>query len=193
MSLRILGGALRNRLLKSPKGIKTRPTLAIMRKATFDIVQFKIEGAQFLDLFAGSGAMGIEALSRGAAFSTFVDQDRSAVHCLKDNLQLLHLEDKTQLLSSDIWHALRYLLKKKASFDIIYIDPPYKMSQNTPLLQELLTFIDTHRLLNTKGALFIEESTPPTLPSDSLSLKALSYIDSRTFSHSILHQYQASY
>ena len=94
MGLRILGGTFRNRLLKSPKGEQTRPTLAVMRKSVFDILQTQIEGAAFLDLYAGSGAMGLEALSRGASHATFVDANRFALSCIEDNICLLKVENQ---------------------------------------------------------------------------------------------------
>ena len=94
MSLRIIAGEFRNRLLKSPKSLQTRPTLAILRKAVFDILQPYIHQAHFLDLFAGSGLMGIEALSRGASHTTFVDNDRNAIRCIRENISLLNLQKR---------------------------------------------------------------------------------------------------
>ena len=91
MTLRIIGGKFKGRLIKTPKGEKTRPTSAILRKAVFDICQNQITDARFLDLFAGSGAMGLEALSRGASHATFVERDKHSVSCLKENLALLNL------------------------------------------------------------------------------------------------------
>ncbi len=188
MSLRIIGGRFRNRLLKTPKGDKTRPTLAIMRKAVFDMLQFSLPDASFLDLFAGSGIMGIEALSRGAAHATFVDKDRHALSCIKDNLELLQLTDQADILACDAKVALQQCAKKKLTYDIIYIDPPYKLSQTTPLLTELLHFIDTHQLLNPEGTLLVEETTPASL--NHFSSPHLRFIDSRQFSDSILHQFR---
>jgi 16S rRNA (guanine966-N2)-methyltransferase len=189
MTLRIIGGTFRGRLLLAPKGHKTRPTLAIMRKAVFDMLQFTIPGARFLDLFAGSGLMGIEALSRGAERVVFIDNDRSAIRCIEENLQLLKVKEKAELYLLDATAALQRLVKKKAVFDVIYIDPPYKLSQETPILQELLEFIDTHSLLAEQGTVLIEETTPPKLLS-TLQLTALHFVDTRQFSDSVLHQYR---
>lgn len=189
MSLRIIGGTFRNRLLKAPKGQKTRPTLAILRKSVFDMLQFTIDGASFLDLFAGSGLMGIEALSRGASTAVFIDQDRSAVRCIEENIKFLHLEHKVEVRLMDAMNALQQFAKKKRTFDVIYIDPPYQLSQQTLILQELLLFIDTHALLAPQGIVLIEETTPPQLPS-TLSLSTLHHVNTRQFSNSILHQYR---
>src|SRR5690348_14645671 len=142
MTLRIIGGQFKNRLLKAPKGSKTRPTLAILRKAVFDMLQFTIADARFLDLFAGSGVMGIEALSRGAGHAAFIDADRTAIHCIRENLKLLQLEEQSEVHHCDAFTALKKYAHKNNSFDVIYIDPPYKLSRETPILQELLAFID---------------------------------------------------
>lgn len=188
MSMRIIGGEFKNRLLKAPKGLKTRPTLAIMRKAVFDMLQFTIPNARFLDLFAGSGLMGIEALSRGAAHAAFIDNDRTAIRCIEDNLKLLNLQNKSEVHLCDAFTALQKFAKKKSAFDVIYIDPPYKLSQDTSILQELLLFIDTHSLLSEQGILLIEETTPPRL-SSALELASLHFVNTRKFSDSVLHQY----
>jgi 16S rRNA (guanine966-N2)-methyltransferase len=186
--MKIIGGTYRSRLLKAPKGSATRPTLAISRKALFDILQADIEGAHFLDLFAGSGLIGLEALSRGAAHTTFVENDRSALHVIKENIQTLHVEQQTSILSFDALHALRTLAKKKKAFDIIYIDPPYALIESAPILSELLLFIDTHALLKTDGTLFIE--APAGLAPPALTLPSLQLLNSRTFSGSALHLYR---
>ena len=92
MTLRVLGGKFRGRLLQSPRGSQTRPTTSMLRKAVFDILQNSIEDFRFLDLFAGSGAMGIEALSRGAKHATFVESHKDALRCINANLATLKLE-----------------------------------------------------------------------------------------------------
>ena len=108
-SLHVIGGSLRNRSLKTPKGDQTRPTTAILRKAVFDIVRPYIEGATFLDLFAGSGAMGIEALSCGASHATFIDQNRSAIQCIRENLQSLKIENKATVIQGSAVSILKRL------------------------------------------------------------------------------------
>jgi 16S rRNA (guanine966-N2)-methyltransferase len=189
MTLRIIGGAFRNRPLKSPKGEQTRPTLAIMRKAVFDILQDKIQGASFLDLFAGSGAMGLEALSRGAAHATFVETNRQALHCIEDNFKILKVGPQCTLIGYDCFLALKTLAKKRQRFDIVYVDPPYLATVHLGLFHDILTFFDLHPLLNPGGTLFLEESKFPSLKPEDLSLKNLHYINSRTFSCSVLHQF----
>jgi 16S rRNA (guanine(966)-N(2))-methyltransferase RsmD len=183
MSLRIIGGEFRNRILKSPKGTQTRPTLAVMRKAVFDILQHKIQGAGFLDLYAGTGAMGLEALSRGASHATFVE---SHIHCVAENVRLLGVETQCTLMGYDTLLALKKLAKEGHRFDVVYADPPYRLH----LLQEILGFVDSQLLLLPGGTLFLEEAAPPTLKPEALT--HLRHVDTRTFSRSALHQFQMS-
>lgn len=182
MSLRIIGGIFKNRPLKTPKGAQTRPSLAILRKAVFDILQGAIIDADVLDLFAGSGAIGIEAISRGAARATFVDKDPFALQCLRENLQQFQIENKTSILKSDAFRALEKMAAQNCLFDFIYIDPPYALSHLM-----LLQFLDTHTLLKEGGFIFIEEGIPAT---DYPPFVHLRWISTRKFSQSILHQFQ---
>ncbi len=187
MSLRIIGGAFRNRLLKSPKREQTRPTLGVLRKAVFDILQSQINEAQFLDLYAGSGAMGLEALSRGAMHATFVEASRSAFRCIEENMRLLEVQNRCTLFNCDVFFSLKKMAKQEQCFDIIYVDPPYASAAKLNLLQEIIGFFDTHPLINTGGRLFLEEAAPPTL---NTKLFSLCHIDTRTFSGSVLHQFR---
>jgi 16S rRNA (guanine966-N2)-methyltransferase len=188
--VKIIGGTCRGRLLKTPKGEKTRPTLAILRKAVFDILHTHVEGAHILDLYAGSGAMGLEGLSRGAHHATFVETDRNAFRCIEENTRLLGLQDQCTLLSYDVLLALKKMAKESHQYDIIYVDPPYAPAAKHHLLQDILLFLDTHPLLRPEGRLFLEEATPPTLNVHALSLSQLIHVDTRTFSRSALHQFR---
>lgn len=191
MSLRIIGGNYRNRLLKTPKGKQTRPTLAVMRKAVFDILQSQVDGAHFLDLYAGSGAMGLEALSRGAGSATFVETDREAFRCIEENTRLLEVQDQCTMMSYDALLALKKIAKSEQRFDIVYVDPPYAPAAKLRLLQEILAFLDTHSLLNPNARIFLEEGDPAALKPDSLQLQNIAFVDTRTFSRSTLHQFRA--
>lgn len=188
MSLRIIGGLFRNRLLTSPKSEKTRPTLAIMRKAVFDILQSQVEDIQFLDLYAGSGAMGLEALSRGAAHVTFVESNRFALNAIHENCRTLKVEEQCTLVNFDCKLALKKFAKEEKHFDIVYVDPPYIAAGR--LIEEILSFFDTHPLLNPGGVLFLEEAAPPLLNPKTLALSTLHHVDTRTFSRSTLHQFR---
>ncbi len=190
MSLRILGGEFRNRPLKTPKGPQTRPSLGIMRKAVFDILQDEVIEADFLDLFAGAGAMGLEALSRGASHATFIDKDRYALSCISDNIRHLNVENKSTILRSDSLDALEKLGKNRRQFDIVYVDPPYAASAEKSLIPKILTLLEDHQLLKVKAIVFVEEGAPAHLKPDALKLQTLHFINTRQFSRSILHQFR---
>lgn len=185
----ILGGNFKGRRLQVPKGTTTRPTLAIMRKALFDILQEHIQEAAVLDLFAGSGAIGLEALSRGAKSATFVESDRGAIQCLKGNIALCKADALSTLLTYDVFLALKKLSNARQTFDLIYADPPYGPSIQFQFLDKLLLFIDTYPLLNPGGRLFLEEATPETISRTLPHLKSLTLINTRQFSRSLLHQF----
>ena len=119
----IIGGQCRRRKLSSPKGGNVRPTTGRLREALFDICQPFIEDATVLDLFAGTGAVGLEALSRGARSATFVEMDRSVVRCLQKNIKDLDFENAATVLCGD---AFKVVPQLGQSFDIIYVDPPYE-------------------------------------------------------------------
>jgi 16S rRNA (guanine(966)-N(2))-methyltransferase RsmD len=123
--MRISGGTLRGRRLHSPAGEKTRPTSDLLRQALFNVLGERIRDARVLDLYAGSGALGIEALSRGAATATFVEADRTAAACLGRNLDALALSDRSRLIVREVFRALRDLAQAGETFTCVLIDPPY--------------------------------------------------------------------
>jgi len=147
--MHILSGSFKGRPLKSPKGDATRPTLAKVRGAVFDMFGPLIHEMTMLDLFAGSGAMGFEALSRGASHITFIEKHPLATRAILQNIEALNVKDTTTLLRADCTSALKRL--EKHSFDFIYVDPPYELDISL-LLKPLA------QLLNPQGYLFIEQS-----------------------------------
>jgi 16S rRNA (guanine966-N2)-methyltransferase len=151
--MRIIGRKFKKRPLVVPKSAKVRPTTSQLREALFNICQWEIEGARFLDLFAGSGAMGLEALSRGAAQATFVENNRLALLAIQQNIASLNVAETAQVLSYDVFTALVKLSEKKQVFDLIYADPPY----GEGLGARLLGFLDKNLLLTAAGSLFIED------------------------------------
>lgn len=186
MNLRIIGGQFRNRPLKSPKGLQTRPTSAILRKSVFDICQNAVEDAAVLDLFAGSGAIGLEALSRGAKSATFVDSSRNAIQCVKQNIELLDVEPLCTVMQGDVIAFLKRFAAQNRTFDIIYIDPPY---EEAAVHLSLIPFIDTSSLLAPGGHLFAEEAYPSTTSLEKLPLTNLQHKGMRHFSKSLLHEF----
>ncbi len=186
MTLKVLAGEFGGRLLKAPKGSQTRPTTSMLRKAVFDILQPRIQDAVFLDLFSGSGAMGIEALSRGAKKAIFIDSHKDAILCLKENLALLKLESKALIIQNDVFKALKKLEEMKAYCDIIYVDPPYDRSN---LYLELLMFFEKSSLLKADGTLLLESPIPSPLQSLPFVLSHLKPLTPRRYSNSELYQF----
>lgn len=124
--MRVIAGSARRRNLVSPAGDSTRPTTDRIKETLFNILQGEVTDARFLDLFSGSGGIGIEALSRGSKQCVFVENGREAVHCIKTNLKNTGLLDKSQIMAMDVMQALRRLDQLGQPFDIIFMDPPYR-------------------------------------------------------------------
>jgi 16S rRNA (guanine(966)-N(2))-methyltransferase RsmD len=170
----IFSGELKNRKVDAPTGLATRPTSGRMRETFFNICQTLIADSHFLDLFAGSGIMGIEALSRGAASATFVDQSMDSIRCIKENLKNLGLEGKATVIHTDVYTALERLQKKGAQFDLIYADPPYEHQED--LGCNVITALDKSTLLKPNSWIFLEESSRVILPTKEFTkLKLHSY------------------
>jgi len=153
--LRIIAGKLRGRRLKSPPSAQTRPTSDRLRETLFNVLAPRIDGARFLDLCAGTGAVGIEALSRGALHATFVDQSRKMCGLIEANITSLSVESGSyEIVVSEAFDYLRRRTKKEASgFDIIFFDPPYVTDYEI-----MLRAIGEHasQLLNPDGLVIVE-------------------------------------
>lgn len=121
--MRVISGTARSMPLKTPQGNDTRPTQDIIKETLFNMIQFDVPGCIFLDLCAGSGSIGIEALSRGAARAYFAENNAAAASCIQENLHKTRFEDRGILLKMDVLSALRHIHEKRV--DIIYLDPPY--------------------------------------------------------------------
>lgn len=125
--MRIIAGEARGRIINAPSGTHTRPTLDRVRENLFNMIQNDVPGSRVLDLFAGSGALSLEALSRGAVSAVLVDSDRNACSVQKKNINLLHYEDRTKLFQCDWQAAVRELNNAHQNFDLVFLDPPYAM------------------------------------------------------------------
>ena len=150
--MRVIAGEKRGARLLSPPGGEIRPTYDRVREAVFGKLQFIIANKAVLDLFAGSGAMGIEALSRGASFVCFVDKNEGAVLTAKSNIAKTQYENKSMIVKNDYISALK-LFKNGTKFDIVFVDPPYASEYYEKALEKL----DTEGLLK-PGALAVLES-----------------------------------
>ena len=154
--MRIISGSARGRKLKEPTGYKIRPTTDKVKESVFNIVQFDIEGRRVLDLFAGTGQYGIEALSRGAGSVVFVDSASESVKLIKENLKICGFFDQVSVQGRD---ALRYL-EDDEKFDLIFIDPPYE----TKYAQKALHKITEFDKLNINGIIICELSADTPTP-----------------------------
>ena len=135
--MRIITGKAKGIALKTPQGESTRPTAERVKEAVFSMLQFDIEGRTVLDLFAGSGQMGLEALSRGAFSATFVDKSKEAIKLIKENLEKTKLSNSATVFQGDYLDFIRRNNDKP--YDIIIIDPPYALKMYNPALNALFT------------------------------------------------------
>lgn len=133
--MRVIAGTARRMKLVTPKGEETRPTQDRIKETLFNMLQTEVPGSVFVDLFAGSGSIGIEALSRGARHAYFVESGKEAAACIAENLRHTHFEDRGTLLKQDVVLALRSIREKEA--DIVYLDPPYQAGQYLRALSQL--------------------------------------------------------
>jgi 16S rRNA (guanine(966)-N(2))-methyltransferase RsmD len=146
--MRIIAGALKGRRLMAPRGPTTRPTADQVRIALMDTLTPWLDGVRFLDLFAGAGGVGLEALSRGAAHATFVERDARAVDALRRNVATLELEKAARVVPEEVRRALARLERQGERFGVVFLDPPYE----TELIPGVLAALGSGRLLS-----------PPTL------------------------------
>ena len=157
--MRVISGKARGRKLISPEGLLTRPTTDRVKESIFNIISPYIPAQRVLDLFAGSGALGIEALSRGSAHCTFVEANKSAMATVKKNIELTRAEDAASTVFGD---ALSFLNNCTGVFDVIFLDPPY----STGLLEKAVRLIKEKNLLAEGGIILCESEVggeePPT-------------------------------
>lgn len=171
--IRVISGTAGGRRLKTPEGMGTRPTTDQTREALFNILGYDVAGATFLDLFAGSGAVGIEALSRGASDVTLVEKDRRTAGILRENLETCGFQAKSHLRTSDVMAALRDLDAKGQSFDYIFMDPPYAEADTKSINHEysdVLQFLSDSCVAGNNCIIIVEHSYP--IPQEIGSLKA---------------------
>ena len=154
--MRVITGTARGRVLKELEGLETRPTTGKVKESMFSIIQFGIEGRRVLDLFAGTGQLGIEAQSRGAAECVFVDRRADAVKLIRENVALCKLEDRAKIRQGE---ALPYL-RSGEKFDIVFLDPPYASG----LLAQALTDIAAFDICRAHGIIIAESAADTVLP-----------------------------
>ena len=150
--MRVIAGTRRSLPLKSVEGLETRPTTDRIKETLFNILMPDLPGAKFLDLFAGSGGIGIEALSRGADRAVFVDNSRDAVHCITENVKFTKFTEEAEIIRLDALSYVRSL--RRVDFDIIFMDPPY----GNEFEKDILATLATKEFVNPDALIIVEAS-----------------------------------
>ncbi|MGM9948445.1 16S rRNA (guanine(966)-N(2))-methyltransferase RsmD [Floccifex sp.] len=183
--MRVISGKARGKKLIAPQGMHTRPVTDQIKEAIFNSWQFKVNGCRFLDCFAGSGSMGIEAISRNASYTVFIDNDKNAIQTIQTNLKGCHFDSELySVIQDDIFQVLPALDSKKQPFDIIYLDPPYTVDEIFIPVMEAMA--KTH-LLKEDGILAIRTKKEKELPN---SFSSLEKIKQKKYGISMVHYYQ---
>jgi len=166
--VRVLAGELKGQRLVTPRGRTTRPTADQVRIACLDTLMPFLAAGPFLDLFAGAGGVGIEALSRGAPEATFVEQDGAAIHALRDNVERLGLRERARVVRGDAARTVADLVAAGARFAVVFLDPPYDSARAKPALDAVVA----GPLLLDGAVVVIQHGTktPPAVSPGALSL-----------------------
>ena len=155
--MRVVSGSARGCRLQPVPGMNTRPTTDRVKENVFNLIQDHVRDADVLDLFAGTGQLGIECLSRGAAFAVFVDRRPDAAALTRENLKLCGLTDRSRVVAGD---SMEFLKAAREKYDLIFLDPPYE----TELLETAIAHIARHDLLNVHGMMIAEHPVDKALP-----------------------------
>ena len=155
--MRVIAGSARRLLLKTVEGMDTRPTTDRIKETLFNMLQPQLPDCVFLDLFSGSGAIGIEALSRGARLAVMVENDPKAAACIRENLGRTRLEDKAVVMNCDVISGLRKLEGRNHRFDVVFMDPPYDHDHEKTVLEYL-----AHSPMVTEDAIIVIEASRGT-------------------------------
>ena len=166
--MRVIGGAFRGRRLRAPHGQLVRPTSDRMRETLFNILAPLVAGSRFLDICAGSGAVGIEALSRGASAVTFIDRSRRACLAIEENLNAIGASREATVINRDAAAALKRLAEQSAQFDIAFFDPPY----SSEIHSQVIGLLSSSNLLADDAIVVVEhhKKTPPEREYDGLKM-----------------------
>lgn len=152
LGVRVISGSARGLKLNTPGDDRVRPTTDRVKESMFNIIQDWVYDSQVLDLFAGSGALGIEALSRGASQAVFCDNSLDSIKIIKSNIEKARVADRSQIVSGDFKRCLRDMEAKNQSFDMIFVDPPYYEG----LFEEVLDTISSCKILKKDGMVIVE-------------------------------------
>lgn len=182
--MRVIAGYARGKRLKAPSGLHTRPITDMIKEALFNVWGPDIFKAKVLDLFAGSGSVGIEALSRGAAQTVFVDNDKNAIKTIGENLKNCGFENGYELYHNDVFRALDILARSRRCFDYIYVDPPFT---NDHIFDQVMIVLGKAELLDHEGILVIRTRRQRELEN---SFGKLTKYREKNYGESTLHYYR---
>lgn len=181
--MRVISGTAKGKRLKAPTGLNTRPITDMIKEALFNVLGSRVMDARFLDLFAGSGSVGIEALSRGASKVIFVEHSNEAAKIIKENVDNCRFDQRYQILRNDVFKALGLLERQEDRFDLIYIDPPFT---NDKIFNEIMVAIDAIDILEPDGILIIRAPRRKEMP---IMFNGLNKYRSSHYGESSLHYY----
>ncbi|MCX7747106.1 MAG: 16S rRNA (guanine(966)-N(2))-methyltransferase RsmD [Clostridia bacterium] len=181
--LRVIAGSAKGHKLKTPKGDLTRPTSDRVKESLFNIIAGFLAEAEVLDLFAGSGSLGIEALSRGAALCVFVDKRSECLAIIKENLVHTKMIERARTLSGDAMEVLRRLSGEGSRFDIIFLDPPYRKN----LIEEALNIIEKNDIMKPGGIVVAERDKEDKIPE---SVGAVRLVRDQQYGDTVLSFYK---
>ena len=178
---RVTGGSVRGRKLKGPKGYQFRPTAGLVKDYIFSSLLIDVKGSRTLDLFAGVGSLGIEAISRGAEEAIFIERSPDVLRILKNNIHLCGFSNQSKIYRADVFHFMEKMQRQKEQFDLIFADPPYKHT----LRQRIVRQVDINGLLKKEGLLILEHGQDdPDIEEHGLKL-----IKQKVFGHCIVSIY----
>lgn len=160
--MRVISGSAKGKKLKAPAGLKTRPVTDMIKEALFNVLGTRVYRSKLLDLFAGSGSVGIEALSREAQVVVFVDSSSESAKVIRENLHNCNFTSKYQILHMDVFKALGYLLRHNHKFNLIYVDPPFT---NEKIFNEVMEALDDTDILVPDGIVIIRTPRRKEMPS----------------------------
>jgi len=167
--MRVISGSAKGRPLKAVPGNGTRPTTDKVKESMFSIIGPYFDGGMVLDLFAGTGGLGIEALSRGMEHGIFIDMEYKSIEVIKGNLQAAGFSDQAEVYRNDAGRALKVLAKKESAFDLVFLDPPYRMKNGI----ELMTEMHERQLLNHGATIVLEFESKHRYPQEFEHFKGL--------------------
>lgn len=183
--MRVISGKAKGKKLEAPEGMHTRPVTDQIKQAIFNTLQFRIVDCNFLDLFSGSGSMGIEAISRGATKTILVDNDTNAINVINKNINGCKFDkNEYQVIKGDAFKVVEDLYNKQMKFDVIYLDPPYTVDE---IFIPIMETLDKFNILEEDGILAIRTKKEKELPDE---FNTLEKTRMKKYGISMVHYYQ---